>query len=320
MSKDISIYVSHRIDQDSAVIDNPLYVSVRCGAVHDKRKGITMLGDDTGDNISEKQMSYNELTVQYWAWKNDHESDYIGLCHYRRFLCFADASRLNVVRNARKHLVAYAIDEYNIARFGLEDERQMRSLIETSDVVVAEPQKMGKIGTPHGRKRTAYEHWVAHDRSLIFKKDLDKMLDILDRDYPDFARDTRRYLSGEFFLGFNCFVLRRDLFEKLCAIEFDVLAKLETQVNLTNYSQAQSRIFGFMGEIIFSTYIYRLEKSGKYHVRHVPLLFFNYTDKITGIMPVKKPNVVPVLFLHQHRNVFLFATALQSILSHTESS
>ena len=63
MSKDISIYVSHRIDQDSAVIDNPLYVPVRCGAVHDKRKDITMLGDDTGDNISEKQMSYNELTV-----------------------------------------------------------------------------------------------------------------------------------------------------------------------------------------------------------------------------------------------------------------
>ncbi|MCH5164744.1 MAG: NAD(P)-dependent oxidoreductase [Clostridiales bacterium] len=97
-------------------------------------------------------------------------------------------------------------------------------------------------------------------------------------------------------------------------------AVLETQINLTNYSQAQSRIFGFMGEIIFSAYIYRLEKSGKYRVRHVPLLFFNYTEKITDIMPVKKPNVVPVLFLHQHKKDFLFATALQSFLSHAESS
>ena len=37
-------------------------------------------------------------------------------------------------------------------------------------------------------------------------------------------------------------------------------------------------------------------------------------------MPVKKQNVVPLLFLHQRRKDFLFATALQSFLSHTESS
>ena len=67
---DIKIFVSHRIDLDSETIDNPLYIPVRCGAVYDEREDITMLGDDTGDNISEKRMSYCELTVQYWAWKN----------------------------------------------------------------------------------------------------------------------------------------------------------------------------------------------------------------------------------------------------------
>lgn len=30
---DIKIFVSHRIDQDSITIDNPLYIPVRCGAV-----------------------------------------------------------------------------------------------------------------------------------------------------------------------------------------------------------------------------------------------------------------------------------------------
>lgn len=33
----IKIFVSHRIDQVSETIDNPLYVNVRCGAVYDKR-------------------------------------------------------------------------------------------------------------------------------------------------------------------------------------------------------------------------------------------------------------------------------------------
>ena len=44
-----------------------------------------MIGDDTGDNISEKNPFYSEMTAQYWAWKNFHESEYIGFCHYRRY-------------------------------------------------------------------------------------------------------------------------------------------------------------------------------------------------------------------------------------------
>lgn len=67
---DIKIFVSHRIDLDSETIDNPLYVPVRCGAVYDEQEDVRMLGDDTGENISERRMSFCELTVQYWAWKN----------------------------------------------------------------------------------------------------------------------------------------------------------------------------------------------------------------------------------------------------------
>lgn len=56
----IKIFVSHRTDQVSETIDNPMYVNVRCGAVYDKRNPEEyehMLGDDTGDNISEKNIN-----------------------------------------------------------------------------------------------------------------------------------------------------------------------------------------------------------------------------------------------------------------------
>ncbi len=45
---------------------------------------ISELKDNTGDNISKRNRDYCEMSAVYWAWKNDKESDYIGLCHYRR--------------------------------------------------------------------------------------------------------------------------------------------------------------------------------------------------------------------------------------------
>ena len=53
------------------------------------------IGDDTGDNISEKNPYYCELTAQYWAWKN-LTCDFIGLEHYRRhFLCRFSLDKLD---------------------------------------------------------------------------------------------------------------------------------------------------------------------------------------------------------------------------------
>jgi hypothetical protein len=52
-------------------------------------KRITELLDNMGDNISDKNYKYSELTAMYWAWKNSKE-EYLGICHYRRILCLSN--------------------------------------------------------------------------------------------------------------------------------------------------------------------------------------------------------------------------------------
>ena len=60
----VKIFVSHRIDLDSVVVENSIYTPVRCGAALDTKKETTIVGDNTGENISDKREYLGEFTVQ----------------------------------------------------------------------------------------------------------------------------------------------------------------------------------------------------------------------------------------------------------------
>lgn len=43
-------------------------------------------GDDTGDNVSERNQGWCEASAMYWAWKNLPRAKYFGMSHYRRYV------------------------------------------------------------------------------------------------------------------------------------------------------------------------------------------------------------------------------------------
>lgn len=60
-----------------------VYMPLQVGRALHPNVDLGMTCDNTGDNISQLNAQYSELTGLYWMWKNC-DADYQGLVHYRR--------------------------------------------------------------------------------------------------------------------------------------------------------------------------------------------------------------------------------------------
>lgn len=98
MSEKIKILVAaHKPDPN--IRQDEVYMPIHVGKALHPELELGFQGDNTGDNISEKNGSYCELTAIYWAWKNFKNVDIIGLAHYRRYF---DTSIKDIIRNVQK--------------------------------------------------------------------------------------------------------------------------------------------------------------------------------------------------------------------------
>lgn len=203
--------------------DDDIYLPLHVG--REGKQYLGFIGDNTGDNISSKNPNYCELTGLYWAWKN-LESEYIGLCHYRRY--FGHRCHSNDLES--KYKAIFHRTDYE-------------RLLHKYDVII--PKKRNYyIETV----RSQYEH--AHN-----KRDLDEVERIIAERYPEYSEAFTKVMNRPKLHILNMFAMKKKLFDEYCAWLFDILFELEKRIDISDYDTYQARVFGFLGERLFNVWL-----------------------------------------------------------------
>jgi len=224
------------------------------------------IGDDTGDNISERNKSWCELTAIYWAWKN-LDADYYGLMHYRRYLSLNKNDGYKVIASLDKNTVnENALDKESI-----------ESLCENFDIITSPVWNVHPAGLP-SKLMTNYQLYELDH----YKSDLDIVVDIVKSRYPDFYLPLLDSLYSTTCFFANIAIMQKKYFHEYCDFAFGVLFEAEKKISLEGYDSYQKRIWGFLAERLINAYvIYAKQKYSNLKVKTAGMLYLtekNPTD------------------------------------------
>jgi hypothetical protein len=225
---------------------NDVYLPIHAGkALSDIDLGIP--GDNTGDNISEKNKTYCELTVLYWAWKNIKklypDLEYIGLCHYRRFFILD------------KNLNGSTLFQQNSGII----ETVIRNIMRKHQIILP-----NRATYPYSLKT---QYCINH-----IKSDFELLKDVVKKKTPHYISSFSRVMSETNKVSWcNMFISNFALFDRYCSWLFSILFDLEKQIDLKARDLFQSRVFGFMAERLLNVFTYHHKLFPKYY----PVLYLD---------------------------------------------
>jgi hypothetical protein len=175
--------------------------------------------DDSGENISEKNRNYCELTALYWIWKNDHESEYVSIEHYRRFFM-----------NAKSIIPAIAEPE------------EIKKIMKTYDVITSRYYDFGISIKEYYKQR----HYLS---------DIEAAQEGIRKYYPEYLEAFDLVFDGKRIPMFNMLVMPKKLFDEYCEWLFKILFFAEETIDLSNRTEYQKRAYGFMAERLLEVWL-----------------------------------------------------------------
>ena len=225
---------------------HPYFLPIQAGAaLHDKISGYQP--DDEGDNISNKNPHFCELTCHYWAWKNLKDVDIVGLNHYRRYF---DFSRRWPQFSADKHFIAteeFLKQEYNFP--------DLDNLLQKYDIIL-----------PIAR------HWrVSNTRqygNYHIAKDWEMLRQIIKERSPQYIPAFEKTMDhSNKSVGYNMFITHWKHFDAYSEWLFDILLEVERRVPPIN-DPIQSRIYGYMSERLINVFC----EHHHLNIKNIPLI------------------------------------------------
>lgn len=197
------------------VPENPMYIPLHVGHKQAKQD-FGYPGDDTGDNISHLNCYYAELSGVYWVWKNYHDADYVGICHYRRFLTSEEG---------------YVFSE-----------QQYEELLQRYDIITTK-----QLELPN-----SYHYGFGAHHKI---ETLDETGRIIQEKYPE-SYDTFIDLvhKNKTYFG-NIMVSSKALFDEYAEWLFDIFFELQKRIDLTFEDDYHKRVFGFISEFLLYVWV-----------------------------------------------------------------
>jgi len=194
--------------------DDPMYIPLHVGRAVSKDLGY--LGDDTGDSISRENPFFCELTGMYWIWKNNCKADYIGICHYRRYLI------------SEKGMIF--------------TERELEEILSRYDMVTTKLLTL----------TCSYEHGFSKNHH---DKDLKCTENVLLEKYPEYYDTYKRLVQGPNTYFGNIFITSKEMYARYCQWLFDILFEVKKRTDFTGYNSYEKRLFGFLSEFLQTVWI-----------------------------------------------------------------
>lgn len=204
--------------------DDELYLPVQVGSEGKENLGYQV--DNNGENISNKNATFCELTGLYWAWKN-LDADYIGLCHYRRhFTC--------------KKLIPFNED----AKFKiLLNKKQTEEILKDTDIILP-------------KKREYYiENLYDHYKHTMYVETLDETRKIIEEKCPNYLPEFDKLHKRTSAHMFNMFVMKKEYLNDYCEWLFDILFELEKRIDSSKYDSFHARYLGRISELLLDVWI-----------------------------------------------------------------
>lgn len=262
-------------------IITPIYVGAKIN-----KENLKYLKDSTGDNISEKNENFCELTGIYWIWKNV-DADFYGMMHYRRYLSFEDRleykikriiyvfSRLFYLNSIINMLDMKELFQIKIC----EEEIIRKEIMKVSKNIINKIQKYD-IFLPKKEifNKSVYEQY----KNVHIVEHLDKLLEIIASEYPEiYPYYERKIKKGNKIYPLNIFIMKKKYFFEYSEFIFDVLFKLEKKIKIP-LDTYQKRVFGFLSERMMLPFIEYLKDKKNVRVKEGIVLYLNRKEKNEG--------------------------------------